>query len=164
MPSPSACERSSRHRPRGQSSGLPCGRLPSISMPSYPNFFATPIISLSDSRNGRVSGVDRICGRRTRRRLALLHGGRRTLPTGREPIAPPHDFLIPPRPALIIEQRMMQNDDAFSTLDEIAQILFPSLVEVAREIISDQHVIFVAEILGKGDRTRRDRDVNRVLV
>ena len=41
IPSPSASWRSSRQRAAGQSSGLPCGRLPSISIPSYPNCLAS---------------------------------------------------------------------------------------------------------------------------
>ena len=42
-----------RHPSAGQSSGLPCGRLPSISMPSYPYSLARPIISGSVSASPR---------------------------------------------------------------------------------------------------------------
>jgi len=48
---------------------------------------------------------------------------------------------------LEIQNAVMQDDDAFSTFDKVAQVLFTLLVEVTSEIIEDQHIIFRANVL-----------------
>src|SRR5262245_64569935 len=45
---------------------------------------------------------------------------------------------------------MVEHDDPFATLDEVAEVLLPDVVEVAGEVVHDDHVVLAAEILLEG--------------
>src|SRR5260221_5872393 len=58
----------------------------------------------------------------------------------------------------------MQDNNASSALDKITQVFLPAVVEVAGEIVKDQHIVFRADVLLEGQRAVRDGRPADVLI
>src|SRR6266568_6435805 len=96
--------------------------------------------------------------------LTELHRRTRNRPLTFQAIETAHDFLVPPRPLLEIQDAVMQDDDALSALHKIAQVLFALLVQVAGEIVENQHVLLRTDVLLKSQRAVRDQYPAEVFV
>src|SRR5262245_52765804 len=81
--------------------------------------------------------------------LAKLHGRIWDASLALESIESAYDLFVPPRPFLIAKDAVMQNDDAFSALDEVSEVLFSLVVQVASEVVEDEHIVFATNILLK---------------
>src|SRR5262249_49736092 len=65
---------------------------------------------------------------------------------------------------LKIQDAVMQYHDAFAAFNEGAEVLPAFLVQVPREIIKDQHIIFGSNVLLKSQLAVRDRRPANILV
>ena len=83
-------------------------------------------------------------------RLVVLDTGRGGGSHAVQAIAAADRVLGPPVPFLVVEQGMVQHDDASAALDKVAKVFLAGVVQIAREVVHDHDVEFVPQVLLEG--------------
>src|SRR5262249_4782969 len=95
--------------------------------------------------------------------LIVLDARRRAIALAAETIAPADGLVRPPGPILIVQKRVMKNDDPAPFFDEVLKVLLARGVKVSREIVHDDHVIFPSQVGLESRGTRDDGKLVKIL-